>query len=316
VDHVVCYGALVYEVGEARDASARRIEAWLHDPADDPAEGLARALDVLGVGNGRVGLDVDGAREATRRRLAERLPSLSLVDGTAALARARAVKGPWEIECLARALSIAEEAVNEVLQMLKPGIGEREAAALYEAEVAKRGAAPFATCIAMGERSAVPAVAPSARVLRPGDLVRLEVGCLVNGYRGALARTAVMGEPTVRGEARHAAIQAGAEAAIDAIRDGVAVGLVFDAAVRAVSEVGLPGYRRHHVGHGIGLDAVEPPWLVPNGPGTLETGMVLRVETPYYEHGWGGLGVADTVVVTPKQARVLNRSARGLIVLD
>ena len=284
-DHVVCYDASAHEVGERRDASAPTVAARLRD-------------------------------EATRRRLAERLPSLSLVDGTAALAGARAVKGPWELECLARALVIAEEAVNEVLQVLKPGVGEREAAALYEAEVAKRGGEPSATRIAMGERSALPAADPSTRELRPGDLVRLEVGCVFKGYRADLARTAVMGEPTQLQEARHAAILAGEQAAIDAIRHGVTAGAVFDAAMRALSEAGLSGYRRHHVGHGIGLDAVEPPWLGPGVATTLETGMVLRVETPYDEHGWGGLGVSDTALVTATDARVLNRSERGLIVLD
>ena len=314
-DHVVCYGAFADGVGERRDESASRATARLREPVADPAEGLARALDVLGVGRGRVGLDAEGASEATRRRLAERLPSLSLVDGTAALARARAVKGPWELECLARALLIAEEAVNEVLQMLEPGVEERDAATLYEAEVVKRGAEPSATRIAMGERSALPTT-PSARALRPGDLVRLEVGCLFKGYYSAVARTAVMGEPTARQEARHAAIQAVEQAAVDAIRHGVTVGAVFDSAIRAVSEVDLPGHERLHVGHGIGLAAAEPPWLVPGGPALLETGMVLRVEAAYFEHGWGGLSVADTVLATAKDARILNRSARGMIVLD
>ena len=230
-DHVVCYGAFTDEVGERRDENTRRVTAWLRDPVADPAEGLARALDALGVGRGRVGLDAEGAREATRCRLAERLPSLSLVDGTDALARARAVKGPWELECLARALLIAEEAVNEVLQMLKPGVEERDAATLYEAEVVKRGAEPSATRITMGERSALPA-APSTRALRPGDLVRLEVGCVFKGYYSAVARTAVMGEPTALQEARHAAILAVEQAAVDAIRHGVTVGAVFDSAIR------------------------------------------------------------------------------------
>jgi len=314
-DHVVCYGAFTDEVGERRDENTRRVTAWLRDPVADPAEGLARALDALGVGRGRVGLDAEGAREATRCRLAERLPSLSLVDGTDALARARAVKGPWELECLARALLIAEEAVNEVLQMLKPGVEERDAATLYEAEVVKRGAEPSATRITMGERSALPA-APSTRALRPGDLVRLEVGCVFKGYYSALARTAVMGEPTALQEARHAAILAVEQAAVDAIRHGVTVGAVFDSATRGVSAVDLPGFERRHVGHGIGLDAAEPPWLVPSGSALLETGMVLRVEAASFEHGWGGLSVSDTVLATPKDARILNRSARGLIVLD
>ena len=125
-----------------------------------------------------------------------------------------------------------------------------------------------------------------------------------------------MGEPTALQEARHAAIQAVEQAAVDAISHGVTVGAVFDSAIRAVSEVDLPAHERPHVGHGIGLAAAEPPWLVPGGPALLETGMVLRVEAAYFEHGWGGLSVADTVLATAKDARILNRSARGMIVLD
>jgi len=316
VDHVVCYGAFVYEVGDGRDAGAPRVGAWLADRAADPAEGLVQALAALGVRRGRVGLDAAGVSEAMRRGVAAHLPSVSLLDATAAFARARVVKGPWELECLARALAIAEESVNEVLQVLKPGVGEREAATLYEAEVAKRGAEPCATLIAMGERSALPAAYPSARALRPGDLVRFGVGCVFQGYRSEVTRTAVMGEPTALQATRHAAILAGEQAAMDAIRSGGIAGAVFEAAVRAVRGAGIPGYGRHHVGHGIGLDGVEPPWLAPGGDTTLETGMVLRVETPYYEHGWGGLGVTDTVLVTTHGARVLNRSERGLVILD
>ncbi len=167
----------------------------------------------------------------------------------------------------------------------------------------------------MGERSALPA-APSTRALRPGDLVRLEVGCVFKGYYSAVARTAVMGEPTALQDARHAAILAVEQAAVDAIRHGVTVGAVFDSAIRAVSEGDLPAHERPHVGHGIGLDAAEPPWLVPSCSALLETGMVLRVEAASFEHGWGGLSVSDTVLATPKDARILNRSARGLIVLD
>src|SRR3989442_2590974 len=155
--------------------------------------------------------------------------------------------------------------------MLEPGVEEREAATLYEAEVVKRGEEPSATRITMGERSARPA-APSTRALRPGDLVRLEVGCVFKGYCSAVARTAVMGEPTALQEARHAAIQAVEQAAVDAIRHGVTACAVFDSAIRAVSEVDLPAHERPHVGHGIGLPAAEPPWLVPGRPALPQTG--------------------------------------------
>jgi Xaa-Pro dipeptidase len=90
---------------------------------------------------------------------------------------------------------------------------------------------------------------------------------------------------------------------------------VFDTTIAAVRAAGLPAFDRHHVGHGIGLEAAEAPWLAPGG-GALEMGMVLRVETPWYVVGEAGLNVKETVLITRTGAHVLNRSHRGLIVLD
>src|SRR5262249_13467751 len=90
---------------------------------------------------------------------------------------------------------------------------------------------------------------------------------------------------------------------------------VLEGAVAAVRDGGLPEFRRHHVGHGIGLEAAEAPWLRPGGE-RLEAGMVLRVEAPYYELGGFGVSVKETVLVTRGGANVVNRSHRGLVVLD
>ncbi|HUF91181.1 MAG TPA: M24 family metallopeptidase [Candidatus Limnocylindria bacterium] len=101
----------------------------------------------------------------------------------------------------------------------------------------------------------------------------------------------------------------------DAIAPGVGTGVVFDAVVRATREGGLPGYRRHHAGHGIGLEAAESPWLSHGGP-ALEPGMVVCVEAPYYAPGDLGVNATDTVLVTHTGGLVMNRSHRGLVVLD
>ena len=81
------------------------------------------------------------------------------------------------------------------------------------------------------------------------------------------------------------------------MRPGIAGGEVFDTTVAAVEQAGLPAFDRHHVGHGIGLEAAEAPWLAPGG-GALEMGMVLRVETPWYVVGEAGLNVKETALVT------------------
>ena len=146
--------------------------------------------------------------------------------------------------------------------------------------------------------------------------MRLDFGCAHRGYCAEVARTAVMGEPSARQQQAADALVAGVEAAIERIKPGVSAAEIHETAVSAVQRAGLADFRRYHVGHGIGLEPYERPKLAAGITTPLEAGEVLRVEAPYYVHGWSGLSVKDTVLVTTTGARVLNRSARGLVVLD
>jgi Xaa-Pro aminopeptidase len=309
VAHVACYGE--FHV----DGDAAAVRAVLARAAADPAQALAQALDLLGVRAGTLGLDDARLPAAAVASIEQRLRGFAVRSCSEALARARVVKSPYEIECLQGALRIAEEATLAVLEALHPGVTEREAVAVFEGEIARRGAEPYCTIIAVGPNGAVPAPLPSARAVRMGDVIRIDLGCVFKGYRSDVARTAVMGEPRPHDEARYEAIHAGLQAGLDAIAPGVEGGAVFDAVVAATRTSGLPEYRRHHVGHGIGLETAESPWLKPGGP-ALEPGMVVRVEAPYYCLGDAGMNVKDTVLVTQKGGLVLNRSHRGLVVLD
>lgn len=316
VDHVVCFGGFVSEFAEPVTSDTRRIREIMAARAPTPVEALALALDALGARRGSVGLDGGGLTHESWERLTARLADFKVVPAGDALLAARRVKSPYEIECLARALAIAEEAANAVIQVLKPGVTEREAVALYQAEVVKRDAAPYPAIIATGERSSVPAPHPTDRALRPRELVRFDLGCVYKGYCSSLARMAVMGEPDSRQEAAHAALVAGLEAATGAVRSGLSAGRVFESAVEATRAAGLSGYTRFHVGHGIGLEPCERPKLSSGEQTLFEAGEVIRVELPHYEHGWAGLNVKDTLLVTRTGAQGLNRSSRGLVVLD
>src|SRR5207237_8066185 len=135
-------------------------------------------------------------------RVVAKLGPGRVVPAAALFRVARRVKSPYEIECLERALHIAEEALNAVIQMLKPGATEREAAAVFESEVLKRDGATYPSTIAIGEHAAIPAPWPSARALRPGDLVRFDVGCVYKGFCSNVGRTGVMGEQIGRASCR------------------------------------------------------------------------------------------------------------------
>ena len=125
----------------------------------------------------------------------------------------------------------------------------------------------------------------------------------------------MLGKPSEKQARYYAAILAGERAAITAMRPGVPVNEIFDVAMRTTREAGMPHYQRMHVGHGIGLEPYDPPTLNAATRILLEPGMVFCVETPYYEHGWGGVQVEDAVQITATGIRQLTRSAQDLAIL-
>ena len=316
VDHVATFGGFVCSYADPLGPEAERIRERTERRAPSPGDALAVALEALGVGEGRVGLDEGNLAPAAWARLAARLGSFTIAPAAAALLDARRVKSPYEIECLARALGVAEEALNVLVQMLKPGVTEREAAAVYEAEVLRREGRLSPCSIAFGERTWIALPPPTERALKAGDLVRFDVGAIFKGYHASLGRTAVMGEPSPRQLTAADAVQAGLEAGIDVVKPGVAAGRVYDAVMTATRAAGLADFQRGHVGHAIGLEAYERPKLDAGKATTLEAGEVLRIEVPHLEIGWGGVALRDTVLVTTRGSTALNRSARGLVVLD
>jgi Xaa-Pro aminopeptidase len=159
------------------------------------------------------------------------------------------------------------------------------------------------------------AATPSGRRLRGGDLVRLDVGCVADGYHADVARTAVMGPPDAHASSVVDALERGVSAALSAIHAGARGGAVAQAALEAVRAAGLPDYAVPTVGHGIGLEEREPPALDPSSEVPLESEMVLAIDLPHVEPGWGGARLTETILVTRRGARSLNRSQRGLLVL-
>ncbi len=314
VDHVVCFGRFVAQFADGSSVGAR-VRALVEHRAANPADALARALEALGV-RGRIGLDEGALTPPAWQRLAARLDQLTLAPAADLLRGARRVKSPFEIECLARALGIVEEAANTVIQALAPGMTELEAATAYGTEVLKRGGVLVPISIAFGDHTWIPAPAPTERALRRGDLVRLDLGCVFKGYHASLARVAVLGEVNDRQQAACDAVQAGLETAVASVAPGVPAGQIHAAGLAATRAAGLAAFDRYHLGHGVGLEPYERPKLAADDPTPLEAGEVLRVEVPYFEMGWAGVNLRDTVLVTTRSCQVMNRSARALVLLD
>ncbi|MCL6553922.1 MAG: M24 family metallopeptidase [Firmicutes bacterium] len=276
------------------------------------ADALVAALAAAGVTAGRVGIDEVGIAADVLEGVRARLGGVSFVPAARTWRAVRAVKTSEEIARLHRAARIVEDAIDAALRAARAGMTERAMARVFDEAVLAAGGQPLFAVIAFGAHAAYPNARPGERRLQVGDLIRFDVGCVYQGYCADLARTAVFGAPSPRQAAVYRALLAGLDAALATVRPGVSAQAVFEAAVAQARRAGLPHYRRHHVGHGVGLEIYDDPLLGPGQVTPLEAGMVLEVETPYYELGFGGLQVEDTVLVTDDGCRLLTESDRSL----
>jgi Xaa-Pro aminopeptidase len=279
-----------------------------HDSFD---AAVVDAIALAGV-TGRVGFDAGAADLA---------PAISetgatLVDATDWMYELRAVKLPGELELLRRGARLAEQSIDAAIEAAAVGVSEIELASVVAATMAAGGGAPRFTVVTSGPRSALSDARPTERVLRPGDLLRFDVGCTIDGYWSDVGRTAVVGEADDLQASRYAAILAGEEAQLQTVRPGITAEDLFAVAVSAVEASGLEPYRRHHCGHAIGTEVYERPVIAAGWPTVLEPGMVFCFETPYYQIGWGGMMVEDALVVTAEGAEVFTVSDRSLRVIE
>lgn len=275
----------------------------------DSIEALTAAIAAAGPSRPKIAVEGTGLPAGGRDRLAETLTGVELVEAEPIIRRARAVKTEREIELLRTAATLTETAANAAFAQAEPGVSERELELAYRAKVTAGGGMTLASSWTSGPRSALPNGQAGDRALRSGEQLRFDGGCRFELYCADIARTVAIGEPTALLEQRYGSLLAGLEAAIVAARPGASGGEVFHAAVGAVREAGMPAYERSHCGHGIGIENYDEPLIAPGVETALEPGMVLCLETPYYELGWGGVQVEDTVLVTDRGVERFTRVA-------
>lgn len=306
VDDYVPFGTFYFE---SEESAAPESQLSGRNASFEAAVSEAAAMAGL---VGRIGMDSDALAIAGLFQGA----GVETVDASGWLAELRAVKLPSEVDRLRDAVRLAEAGIDAAIEMAGIGATEIELANVVASTMAAGGGVPGFMVVTSGPRSALSDARPTNRQLESGDLVRFDVGCTVDGYWSDIGRTAVVGGADQLQADRYAAIFAGEDAQLRAVRSGITAGDLFDLAVARVEQAGLSPYRRHHCGHAIGLEIYERP-IVSSGTATvLEPGMVFCVETPFYEVGWGGMMVEDALVVTDDGCDVLSTSDRTLRVIS
>jgi Xaa-Pro aminopeptidase len=284
---------------DALDDRERRILAVAPDAErhPGPAEALAAAVRDAGLAKGKIAIDEEGLHAGVRAKAAELLPGASFVDASALFRKIRMVKTAPEIDRLRRAQAACESGIKAVAAMAKAGVTEREMVAAYSTAVVQSGARVTFALIKIGRNAGLGQLPPSSTRLAQGQHVWFDVGAQVDGYHADLARVVVLGEPTKKQRDYYTAALRGEDHAFAVTRPGMPANRLFEETVSAVRAAGIPHYRRHHVGHGIGAEVYDPPVLNAATSTPIEAGMVINVETPYYELGWGGIHVEDPYVV-------------------
>jgi Xaa-Pro dipeptidase len=314
---------IFYREGPFDSAGLSEEEAWLKQhsvdsqPVAGPFEGLMAALEQLRLSDKRVGLDEYGLRAGFSEALAEKLPRARFEKVFHLMRWVRKVKTPEEIRRLRAVNKIVERAILAATAIAREGITEYELAREFDRSIVSQGARPQFTMIRFGRNGVAGQREPARTPLRKGDTIWFDVGAVYQGYWADLARTFCLGEPSKRAADIYAALLAGEQIGMERTRVGMTGAQLFEITMQAARNAGHPDYRRHHVGHNIGLEVYEAPILAPGNQDEIEAGSVVNIETPYYEFGLGALHVEDPFLVKEDgQHEWLTTLDRGFQIID
>ncbi|WP_440876137.1 M24 family metallopeptidase [Thalassotalea sp. PLHSN55] len=226
----------------------------------------------------------------------------------------RMVKTEQEIASIRQAAAIADQALSNILPLITLGITERELANELEYHMAKLGsqALSFATILLFGERSALPHGIPSERALKQGDLILIDFGAVINGYRSDMTRTFVFGKASEKQRQVYQLVQHAQQAAIDKVTAGVSAATLQNTADEILQQSDYKDFTGESIGHGLGLQLHEPPFLSPSCTTSIVQGCVFTIEPGIYIPNWGGIRIEDDVVLTPNGLEILTQSPKEL----
>ncbi len=231
--------------------------------------------------------------------------------------RVRMIKEPDELLLIQNAVDIADNAFQQVLPFLRPGVRECEVALELEYKMKKMGASgvSFETIIASGPRSALPHGVAGMRELQNGDAIVMDFGALCQGYCSDMTRTVFLGNPSQQLKEIYQIVLRAQTEALEKAAEKM-TGKQLDRVSREI--ISSTGYEKcfgHGLGHGVGIEIHENPRVSPKGEEVLERGMVFTVEPGIYVENIGGVRIEDMVVLGENGAKILTKSTKEMLIL-
>lgn len=266
---------------------------------------------------GRVGFEAEVLSVADLEAMRKDIPGVEFVATHNVFDNLRRIKTPEEIEAIRKAAALTDAGFEHILPYLKPGVREMDVALELEFFLRRQGSegAAFGITVASGERGAMPHGGASEKVIAAGELVTLDFGCVIGGYRSDMTRTVGVGKVSEELGRMYTAVLEAQVAALDAVAPGQG-GKELDRIARdALTARGYGEYFTHSLGHGVGLFIHEGPSLGQTSEDVLEVGNVVTVEPGAYIPGLGGVRIEDLVLVTEAGHEVLSKSPKELLEL-
>lgn len=287
------------------------VRTW--EEHESPYARLAQGLKDRGITTGRIGVE-ETVRHMFVDGLAKAAPGLTMVSGTPVTAGCRTIKDQHELDLMIFACQVTLKAYEAAWKALRPGMTQRDFQGLIAAAHTQLGY-PGGASAQTAEYSALPHGSITPQVIKEGDIVLIDGGCAVEGYQSDISRTFVLGKPTDKMKKVFDIEFAAQTAALKAAKPGVPCEAVDAAARKVIEDAGYgPGYKyfTHRVGHGMGMDGHEWPYLVKGNTLPLAPGMVFSDEPGIYIRGEFGVRLEDDMYITADGAALMTPQSRSL----
>ena len=289
---------------EERIPKGQEIRAW--EEHESPYKLIAGIAKEAGTAAGKLALGPT-VRSFVFYGLKRDVPELKLADGAVITENCRVIKTEKEIGFMDLANKITKLAYQQSFQNLHAGMTRREFGGFIRDAHQKMGVSGGAGA-QFGPNSAFPHGSSARRDLHTGDIVLVDGGCSVEGYRSDVTRTIVYGKPTVKQRRVWDVVRKAQLTAHKAVRPGVACEEIDKTARKVIEDAGFgPDYKyfSHRLGHGIGMEGHEYTYLVRGNKTKLQPGMTFSNEPGIYIYGEFGIRIEDCFVVTEEGARFL-----------
>ena len=298
-------------------ASDADVLTWQED--ESPFELVVKGLGDRGIATGRVGLD-ENMKFVFSNSLAKAGPQLTFVVATPVTAGCRMIKDAHEMECLRTASTATLAVYKAVYQSLREGMTTTDVRGLIAAAYDKVGL-PGEASLNIGTFTSSPHGSRQVQTIREGTVLMVDDGCTVEGYQSDITRTFVLGKPTEKMKSVFEVVHQAQQAGLAAAKPGVQLDSVDKAARKVIVDAGYgPGFKyfSHRVGHGLGMDGHEWPYLVTNDMfgwdlhPTMRAGMVFSDEPGIYIPGEFGIRLEDDMHITENGAELLTPASPSL----